>query len=283
MGSPEPSDQPLLGGCRAFRLESDVVGDTFTVFTGRCGVSSERPPQLVLYTTDGNAHLGLATDVIRLGALAALFPPTLVVAIGYPEPTKAQQTRMRDLTPSEDPSREAAEMGGADAFAECIATEIVPWIEETYRPRGRRAYAGESLGGLFGAYVALTRPGLFDDFVLGSPSVWWDHDRLLGTEAAGSVAETRVFIGVGAEERSEGKTRLSTRVPAFGEMLTALGESEDRTDMVVGALRLADRFDELGMRVRSQVFADEHHTTVFPVVLSRGLRWLYGDLAEPTV
>lgn len=284
MGTPEESDRPLIKASSTFDLKSDVVDDTFTIFTAACGVTSSTPPEVTLYLTDGNEQFGLAESIVEINArpIVGLLPPTVIVAVGYSDPATAFVSRARDLTPTVDPLRAARlpQMGGANAFAETFESEIMPWVEERYDGPMRRAYAGHSLGGLFGAHVALTRPTLFDDYILSSPGVFWDDECVLRTEpdATDSAARPRVFVGVGSEETLAGSRRVDQRVERRAAAREAFGAAP--IDSVSGAVRLADRLDQLGMTVRTQVFGQEHHTTVYPLALSTGLRWLYSDLAD---
>ncbi|MGE0354412.1 MAG: alpha/beta hydrolase-fold protein [Gemmatimonadales bacterium] len=79
---------------------------------------------------------------------------------------------------------------------------------------GRRVLVGKSMGGLLATTALLTRPGLFSDYLIISPALWWDDSFLdfaqratIRMEAASHreplPRRTRVWIGAG-----EGEERL---------------------------------------------------------------------------
>ena len=295
MATPERSEQPLIAGARAFELASDAVGAPLALFVARCGVSRDVPPEVVLYVTDGNANFGLATEIVRSVERAGLIPPTLVVGIGYTTPVAGMTLRNRDLTPTRDSRRgmvdtPEAPVGYADRLIRCIAEEIQPWISDTYGASdARRAYAGHSFGGLFGSWTLLTRPDLFDDYIISSPSTWWDDELLMKTESTiPADAELRVYVAIGAEETPDGvETLKAAIIEQRGSLPQEFIEEEKATqgepiDMVDVGLRFADRVRSLGLknvRVGSETLAEEHHTTAFGPILGRGIRWIYGDLS----
>ncbi|MBL2545334.1 alpha/beta hydrolase, partial [Klebsiella pneumoniae] len=87
--------------------------------------------------------------------------------VGLPpqEGLTSKQSRSRDYTPS-DPARtdprdysDDVSYGGAAHYRDFLAEQVLPMIDARYRTDpARRAYAGHSYGGLFGAYVLTTRP-----------------------------------------------------------------------------------------------------------------------------
>ena len=51
-------------------------------------------------------------------------------------------------------------------------------VKARYRTSGHTTLIGQSLGGLLGTEVLFTRPDLFDDYILVSPSLWWNNGAL---------------------------------------------------------------------------------------------------------
>ena len=64
--------------------------------------------------------------------------------------------------------------GGSRKFRDFLRDEVQPWVNARYRTNGRDALVGESLAGLFTMETFLREPGLFDDYVAVSPSLWWE-------------------------------------------------------------------------------------------------------------
>ena len=130
-------------------------------------------------------------------------------------------------------------MGGAGALLQFINRELKPWVVDRYDiDRDNATYFGHSFGGLFGTYVLLTAPAAFRRYIIGSPSLWWDHGVMFGygarsvepfgrrsqfaTRSAGDEASSGrgagsgrieggdpgvVYLGVGAYETHEGRQR----------------------------------------------------------------------------
>jgi uncharacterized protein len=69
--------------------------------------------------------------------------------------------------------------GGSSSFISFLAEEVLPLIDRTYRTDYRKIFLGQSLGGLLGCQIILDRPGLFSDYLIVSPSLWWDDGSLI--------------------------------------------------------------------------------------------------------
>ena len=65
--------------------------------------------------------------------------------------------------------------GGSQKFRDFLRDEALPFINGKYRTSGRDALIGESLAGLFTMETFLREPGLFDDYISVSPSLWWEE------------------------------------------------------------------------------------------------------------
>ena len=109
--------------------------------------------------------------------------------------------RRHDLTP---PSSNATDRrliptsGGAGAYRRFLLDELKPWVASHFRIDGRTALMGESLAGLFVAETLLKAPSSFDDYIIVSPSLWWD-DGALSKQAAqdlkrGNFSHRRAWI-----------------------------------------------------------------------------------------
>lgn len=119
------------------------------------------------------------------------------------------------------------------------------------------ALMGDSLGGLFALYVLFHHPDTFQRYLIGSPSFYYD-DRVtfrfegeFATEHSDLPA--KVFMAVGGLEGDE-------RLSAMSEMETLLRSR---------------RYP--GLSLEMVVFEDENHFSVVPAIVSRGLRFLFGQ------
>jgi predicted alpha/beta superfamily hydrolase len=165
----------------------------------------------VIYLLDG----ALDEDFIHIAGLVQFlsFPwvsqvkPSILVGI-------ANTDRKRDMTlkPSPDfvwPEWALAykpaftNAGGSAAFMTFIETELQPYIAHNYKTNGMKTLIGQSLAGLFAAEVLLKKPALFNNYIIMSPSLWWDNESLLKHAAASLRAlpatPMQVYIAVGKE------------------------------------------------------------------------------------
>ena len=266
-----------LGDVEVHDLWSTAAQDHFRVFVGRCGDQ----PSATLFVTDGNGLFGTAVDTVRMMQLPGLLPSMVVVGIGYPTASAIGDTiglRVRDLTPTA--SRHFPGSGGAETFLRFIRDELFGWIRHRFPPAMERTvYFGHSLGGLFGTHALLADPTVFDDHIISSPSLWWDHWAPLGwvEQWAGTHDDlaTGAYFGIGGLETDEGRRVEAMNLPdghPFKPVATYL-------DMVDDLVRFTNDLDGRRyprLRLAVDVFPDEFHATVAPMVLSRGLRALLG-------
>jgi uncharacterized protein len=78
------------------------------------------------------------------------------------------------------------EFGGASTFLKVVETEILPAVSMRYRvDPGQRMLFGQSAGGTFAAYVLMTRPELFTDYIIASPGLLPENFREEEAWAAG--------------------------------------------------------------------------------------------------
>lgn len=96
-----------------------------------------------------------------------------------------------------------ANAGGSDKFMNFMEKELIPYIETKYKTNTHRTIIGQSLAGLMATEFLLKRPKLFNDYIIMSPSLWWDNGSLL-THAATDLkalptTPMHVYIAVGEE------------------------------------------------------------------------------------
>lgn len=218
-------------------------------------------PYRVLYVTDANAEFGMAVETARLNA-----PGTLVVGIGYDNPGQGFAAsgvpRTLDLTPTRIA---AADSGGAPEFLSFLRDELVPYVEGEYHVTpDDRALMGHSFGGLFATYALLHNEGLFERFVIASPSIWWDDRAILDMEQVYSEShedlDARVFLSVGSLEETTSGFPMTSDMTAFARTLTDRGYG--------------------GLELGAHVFEDETHLSVIGAAFSRGLRFIYAAPGE---
>lgn len=242
----------------------------------------------VVFTTDAPYAFPLTRAIAaRVGGHGPALPEFILVGLGYAVGDTPGFSRRRDYTPSahgeadarSDMPGRAPAFGEAEGYRRFVADELFPWIAAHYRAdMDRRVFAGHSYGSLWGAHVLATAPGMFQGYVLGSPSLWFDHGLSFAREKAAGAGRTdlraQVYIGVGGYE---------TPAPR-GAPDAARYERPGDYDMVGDARAYARALASHrwpGLRLRTDVIAGEDHLTVAPILITRGLEWILGP--ETTV
>ena len=157
----------------------------------------------VIYLLDGSAD----EDFIHVAGLVQFYnfdwvnvvPKSIVVGI-------ATVDRQRDFTfPTtiEEQKKRFPKTGHSKEFLAFIEKELQPFMASKYKATTDKTLIGQSLGGLFATHVLLTKPELFNRYIIISPSLWWDHGSLLKADSKLLTEEfnrkTDIYIGVGQE------------------------------------------------------------------------------------
>jgi predicted alpha/beta superfamily hydrolase len=272
----------FLVDTKSWTMKSATSGRTYEISIGLpAGYNKEHVPYPVLYAADANAEFGTFVEAARGLSFGRLIPDIVVVGIGYVNAGQAfvaaNAPRTFDLTPTPDPTWVAAsakdslarglsvptESGGAPSFLKFIRDELVPWIEGGWNvSHSDRAWFGHSFGGLLGLYALFHNGGLFQRFVIGSPSIRWNQRSILSDEkafaATGKPLRVRAFFAVGSEEEKEFATYA----------------------MVSNLLMLVETLKSRkyqGFEFQSHIFEGESHVSVIPATVSRGLRSIYSE------
>ena len=159
---------------RSYRFKSRVLGETRVIDVSvpdrYARDATRRYPVVVVL--DGDFEHAIAASITQFYAATSQMPEAIVVGV-------RNTNRARDMTPEpvagfERPP-EASEGGGASAFLAFLESELLPYLDRSYRTAPLRVLVGHSLGGLFAAYALGKRPELFTGYVLMEPSLWWNH------------------------------------------------------------------------------------------------------------
>lgn len=236
--------------------------------------SNRRYP--VVFVVDASYAFPVTRGIAQRLAKHAGMEEVIVVGLSYAKGDSPVYSRRRDYTPtvpraqdyaSDMPGRAPA-FGEAQAYGRFIAADVFPLIAAHYRAdMSRKIFAGHSYGGLLGLQLLLSEPATFDHYILGSPSLWFDRGVMFDREKEYARGHrdmpASVFFGIGARETLAANRKRSR------------SESGENADMVADlrdfdAALKAHRYPNLKMKL--DVFADEDHASVFPLVLTHGLR-----------
>lgn len=282
-----PTAEYYIPEVESWTLESRNVEQAFCIHVMQPIMRHGSPERFpAVYLTDANLLFDVARGIAHALHIAGEVRRFILVGIAYPgaNPFAGEMLRWRDLTsnrrprvpglPPPFPMRGIAEpkagkpdWHGAARFLDFIIEELLPIIEARYPTlSGDRTYAGYSLGGGFGWHALFARRGLFQRYLLVSPSLSY-----CGVDYG--IQEARDHIALGGAPK--------------GNVFMAVGELEELDDsrsvsnsqFVSSAYRMAAvmraaQSDALSLTCR--VFPGETHASVWPVAFSHGVRALFG-------
>lgn len=216
----------------------------------------------VVYMLDADYSFALTRNVVQHFVERKKLPEMILVAIAYPGAADDLEVyysnRKRDYTPGGSAGAEGHNgQGGANGFRSFIANEVIPFMAANFPVSDDRTFIGHSYGGLFGSYVLLTQPDMFDRYVIVSPSLWFDNGAVLKVANSRQI-RARAFFAIGSLE-----TQAATGAPMVQQLTSFAKKLKDQ--------RMA------GLDVTLNVFPGETHDSVFPGAVTRGLLSVFQD------
>lgn len=157
----------------------------------------------VIYLLDGSAD----EDFIHVSGIVQfcnfswinLLPPSIVVGISNVD-------RKRDFTFPTTIQKDKEDFpttGESAKFISFIEKELQPYIDKNYKTNSNKMLIGQSLGGLLATEILYTKPQLFNQFLIVSPSLWWNAESLLKGNPeilnTSYSSKTELFVAVGNE------------------------------------------------------------------------------------
>lgn len=217
-------------------------------------------PLMVL--TDGYYAFPLVSSINwRMSERNKVYEQSIIVGISYSKGDDISKSRAHDFTPphSTDASfnNKVDESGRADLFTQFIAQELLPYLMSHYAiDPAKKIYAGHSYGGLLGTYILFTQPNLFDYYLLGSPSLWFNNKVMFNFEATYAKAnkdlKAKVYMAAGAQEDD----------PKFGMVENMLALDKKLKARHYPRLLLV-----------TESLPDQGHLSVYPTFITQGLLW----------
>lgn len=208
----------------------------------------------VIYLLDGSAD----EDFIHIAGLVQfcnfpwvdILPKSIVVGI-------ANVDRRRDFTfPTSvvQDKKDYPSSGASGNFISFIEKELQPYIERQYKVNKDRMLIGQSLGGLLATEILFTKPALFRQYVIISPSLWWNNESLLKVKLP-TVSSTvkDVYLGVG----NEGRIMVGDTKTLFTKLQR-----------------------QPGIKSSFRYFADEDHATIFHEAVYRAFQQFAGKVKQ---
>lgn len=194
------STRPLTIG-ESVKIESSILNETRTIniYLPESYHQDSSLQYPVIYLLDG----AMDEDFIHIVGNVQfcsfswinIIPETIVVGI-------ANIDRKKDFTyPSnlEIDQKEFPTSGESANFIKFISEELKPFINTNYKTNNASTIIGQSLGGLLATQILFEQPTLFENYIIISPSLWWDDEMMLKRKLDKSLMNKSIYIGVGDE------------------------------------------------------------------------------------
>ena len=253
-------DKVCLENTEQFSIVSKyVTGETYVIQVGLpIGYFTSTKSYPVYYFTDGDIAFGMIKGIADLLMMGKEIDDIIVVGISYGKGLIIwNKNRSRDLTPNSDTIfAEGGTTGGADNFLKFIQYELLPVINKNYRTNpDSSAISGHSLGGLFNSYILFKQPELFNNYIIGSPSLFWDNKMISNLEM---------------EYFSKHK-ELNCNVYMY------YGSLEDSAIIIPTneLIHMIQRHNYKGLRLVTRIYEGETHLSVPSVAITNGLKTLF--------
>lgn len=214
----------------------------------------------VIYLTDAWYAFQIVSGATRFPMNSGKMEESIIVAISYSKGSRGSASRNRDYTLSKDKNWRLL-TGKAHEHMNFIERDVFSYIETNYRVNPfDRTFVGNSFGGLFGSYILLNKHSMFKNYVLGSPSYWWDQGLIFDLE----------------EKVVNKKNTISANVfIAVGELET---KRNGHHDMVKDAIKFHSKllaWNQPRLKTKLMIISEADHETAFPTTAIQGLYWIY--------
>jgi len=178
----QESQEISLKNTIQFKLESDLFKDEpFTIQVCLPKAYDKLKEYPVVYLLDADKSIGMAKEIADWLMFGKEIQDILIVGISY---NKDDDTwwinRSRDYIPTSDTVSDFGKYwpkaGGADRFLDYLQYSVMPSIEKKFLVNKKcTGIVGFSFGGLLVSYTMITRPNLFERYIIISPGLIWDN------------------------------------------------------------------------------------------------------------
>ena len=257
----------VLNGTEVWDVPDPVSQRGYQVFVSLPASYQKEPSRRypVLFITDATYAFPLLSQISRrLNVERAQVQDFILVGLSYANNEDGTLSRNRDYTPTPNGptgTPPGAVQGHGPAYQSYLRDHVMPFIAQRYRTDPRRSlFLGHSYGALLGAQIMFTDPGMFNGYILGNPSLWYDKHHIFDMEAAYAKHHrdlpAKVYIYVGEYE--------TNRFNRTNDLVADNHELESR-------LRKR-KYPNLVLK--SEVLNDEDHVSVAPRGFTHGLKYL---------
>jgi predicted alpha/beta superfamily hydrolase len=212
----------------------------------------------VLYVLDGQWEFKLVDQVVGGLVYDQYMPDVIIVGITYSgENADYDGLRAMDFTPT--PIEELKGSGDGPKFLKFLKTELIPFVEASYRvDPTRRVLMGGSFGGLFALYAMFSDPSLFSAYLAACPAV---------------------VLGPFFKQEAD-YARVHKDLPV--KLYVAVGGWDELSGPVQEFVHIVRSRNYGGLQLEARVIEGERHAGIAPEAFNRGLRFLFSEpVAQP--
>ena len=196
----------------------------------------------VIYLLDGSIDEDFIhiTGIVQFGSFSwiNMVPESIVIGISNVD-------RKQDFTyPTtiEQDKKDFPTSGKSKDFIGFIEKDLQPFINSNYKVNTTKTIIGQSLGGLLATEILFKKPDLFDNYIIVSPSLWWDNQSLLKLKPKAYTTEKKIYIAVG----KEGEVMETDAKKLYENLKT---KKEDNTKIYFNFFEALDHGDTLHLAV----------------------------------
>lgn len=216
----------------------------------------------IIYLLDGDFSLPLATLLYHtVNTHAQKGSGVLLIGVGYiadqPYDTCA---RAMDYLPHQSQSS----TDGAEDFFQFLQATLKPMLMTRYHiDEDNQTLFGHSFGGVFALYTLFNHTSAFQHYVISSPSIWWDKQKVLADEHKLSQPPNSIKLSSAEYEENPKSQDCPART-----------EKKNRRKMVGNNQALFDRLRAKfpNDNIAFQIYRDEDHGSVVTKVMMEMLK-----------
>lgn len=196
----------ILGKAEVFH--SAILGEdrTLNIYLPDGYNSNDKYP--IIYLLDGSADEDFihVTGIVQFNTIPWVnrIPKSIVIGI-------ANTNRKLNFTSQSDNENDhkwVPTSGGSSLFISFIENELQPYVNKKFGGNKGNTIIGQSLGGLLATEILFTKPQLFNQYIIISPSLWWRDGYLLREKPLildqAYTTPIQIYIGVGKEGSIDG-------------------------------------------------------------------------------
>lgn len=233
------------------RIESKTLERPFHIFVRLPeGYEETKRRYPTVYLLDGGTTFPLLASFYALMSIDEPMPDAIIVGISYGGANiENGNYRSTDYTAAA-PDRDY--WGGAANYQKFLESELLALIEDNYRSDAkRRIIYGQSLGGQFVLFTALTKPDLFWGHIASNPALHRNLSYFLEAPEIGSSTSSKLFVSSGTKDAERFK------IPALAWIKHWAGKPKTPWQLKIVHLE------------------NETHAAAAPNSFREGMRWLF--------